>query len=124
MVASAAATRPARTSGFLITIDGAEKARWKRSAAAAGLTMAEYVRRAVRQIDEAPTAEEIAAARLLATEVNAAAERMATKLDRTIGRIEQLLDPIREEERRKEILAQLETDAVRLDLDALASAVR
>jgi len=122
-VASAAAGA-ARTSGFLITIDNAEKARWKRSAAAAGLTMAEYVRRAVRQVDEAPTAEEIAAARRLATGVNAAAERMAAKLDRTIGRIEQLLNPVREDERRAEILAQLEADGVRLDLDALANAAR
>jgi len=122
-VASAAAGA-ARTSGFLITIDTAEKARWKRSAAAAGLTMAEYVRRAVRQVDEAPTAEEIAAARRLATEVNAAAERMAIKLDRTIGRIEQLLDPVREDERRSATLAQLEANGVRLDLGALANADR
>ena len=123
-MASAAATSSARTSGFLITIDTAEKAHWKRSAAAAGLTMAEYVRRAVRQVDEAPTAEEIAAARRLATEVNAAAERMAIKLDRTIERIEQLLDPVREDERRSAILAQLEANGVRLDLDALANAAR
>ena len=123
-MASAAATSSARTSGFLITIDTAEKARWKRSAAAAGLTMAEYVRRAVRQVDDAPTVDEIAAARRLATEINAAAERMAAKLDRTIGRIEQLLDPVREDERRAEILAQLEADGVRLDLDALANAAR
>ena len=86
--------------------------------------MAEYVRRAVRQVDEAPTAEEIAAARRLATEINAAAERMAAKLDRTIERIEQLLDPVHEQERRSEVLAQLESDGVRLDLDALANADR
>ena len=121
---ASAAAGAARTSGFLITIDTAEKARWKRSAAAAGLTMAEYVRRAVRQVDDAPTVDEIAAARRLATEINAAAERMAAKLDRTIGRIEQLLDPVREDERRSEILAQLEAGDVRLDLDALANAAR
>ena len=123
-MASAAATSSARTSGFLITIDIAEKARWKRSAAAAGLTMAEYVRRAVRQVDDAPTVDEIAAARRLATEINAAAERMAAKLDRTIGRIEQLLDPVREDERRKEILAELNDGDVQLDLDALVNATR
>ena len=123
-MASAAATSSARTSGFLITIDTAEKARWKRSAAAAGLTMAEYVRRAVRQVDDAPTVDEIAAARRLATEINAAAERMAAKLDRTIGRIEQLLDPVRADERRKEILAELNDGDVQLDLDALVNATR
>ena len=122
-MASAAASS-GRTSGFLITIDTAEKARWKRSAADAGLTMAEYVRRAVRQVDEAPTAEEIVAARRLTTEINAAAERMATKLDRTLGRIEQLLDPVREQERRSELLAQLEAGDVRLDLDALVDGTR
>lgn len=47
----AAAAGAACTSGFLIKIDYAEKALWKRSAAAAGLTMAEYVRRAVRQVE-------------------------------------------------------------------------
>ena len=123
-MASAAVTSSARTSGFLITIDTAEKARWKRSAAAAGLTMAEYVRRAVRQVDDAPTVDEIAAARRLATEINAAAERMAAKLDRTIGRIEQLLDPVRADERRKEILAELNDGDVQLDLDALVNATR
>ena len=122
MVASAAAADPAHTSGFLITIGNAEKARW--NAAAAGLTMAEYVRWAVRQVDDAPTVDEIAAARRLATEINAAAERMAAKLDRTIERIEQLLDPVREDERRAEILAQLYADRVRLDFDALANADR
>ena len=121
---SSAAAGAARTSGFLITIDTAEKARWKRSAAAAGLTMAEYVRRAVRQVDDAPTADEIAAARRLTTEINAAAKRMATKFDLTLGRIEQLLDPVHEQERRSEILAQLEAGDVRLDLDALANATR
>ena len=74
-MASAAAADPGRSSGFLIMVDNAEKARWKRAAAAAGVTMAEYVRRAVRQADEAPTPTEIAAAKRLATAVNAAAAK-------------------------------------------------
>ena len=121
-MASAAATIPARTSGFLINIDTVEKARWKRAAEAAGITMAEYIRRAVRQADDAPTPAEIAAVRQLTIEINAAAERIGTSLDRTLARVEDLLDPAREQARRDAILAELEAEGVRLDLDALARA--
>lgn len=121
-MASAAATSPARSSGFLINVDRAEKARWKRAAEAAGITMAEYVRRAVRQADEAPTTDEIAAVRRLAVEVNAAADRIGATLDRTLSRIDALLDPAHEQRRRDEIMAEIEASGVRLDLAALAPA--
>ena len=39
-------------------------------------------------------------------------------------RIKQLLDPVREDERRKEILAELNDGDVQLDLDALVNATR
>ena len=119
-MASAAATSPARTSGFLINIDTAEKARWRRAAEAAGLTLAEYVRRAVRQADDAPTPTEMAAVRQLTIEINAAADRIGASLDRTLARVEDLLDPAREQARRDAILSQLEADGVGLDIDALA----
>ena len=122
-MASTAATSPARTSGFLINIDIAEKARWKRAAAAAGITMAEYVRRAVRQADDAPTSEEIAAVRRLALEVDAAAERIAASLDRTLARVDELLDPAHEQARRDAVLAKLNAEGVHLDLTALAQPV-
>ena len=123
-MASAAATSPTRSAGFLITVDRDEKSRWKRAADAAGLTMAEYVRRAVRQADEAPTSEEIAAVRDLTAQVNAAAERIAATLDRTAARIDDLLDPAREQARQDEIMADLASAGVRLDLDALTHAAR
>ena len=123
-MASAAAAGSPRTSGFLITVDTAEKARWKRSAAAAGVTMAEYVRRAVRQADDAPTATEIAEARRLAVEVKAAAERIEATLDRTTARIDHLLDPAVEQRRRDEIVAEIERDDIHLDLDALVGTAR
>lgn len=119
-MASAAATSPARTSGFLINIDTAEKTRWRLAAEAAGLTMAEYVRRAVRQADDAPTPAEMAAVRQLTIEINAAADRIGASLDRTLVRVEDLLDPAREQARRDAILSQLEAEGVRLDIDALA----
>ncbi len=121
-MASAAASGPAR-SGFLINVDRDEKSRWKRAADAAGLTMAEYVRRAVRQADEAPTAAEIAAVRQLTTQVNAAAERIGATLDRTLARVDALLDPAREAARRDEIMARLAADGTTLDLAALDDAV-
>jgi len=86
--------------------------------------MAEYVRRAVRQLDEAPTPAEIAAAKRLAVEVNAAAARIEASLDRTLARIDQLLDPAVERQRRDDILAEIERGDVYLDLDALVSAAR
>ncbi len=111
-------------SGFLINVDRDEKSRWKQAAAAAGLTMAEYVRRAVRQADEAPTAEEVAAVRQLVVQVNAAADRIGARLDRTIARVDQLLDPAREQARRDEITARIEAAGTFLDLDALADAAQ
>ncbi|MDP9095793.1 MAG: hypothetical protein M3N26_04420 [Pseudomonadota bacterium] len=123
-MASAAAANPGRSSGFLITVDNAEKARWKRAAAAAGVTMAEYVRRAVRLADEAPTAVEIVAAKRLAVEVNAAAARIEASLDRTLARLDHLLDPAVEQQRRDDILAEIERGDVYLDLDALVGAAR
>ena len=120
MASSAATTSPTRTSGFLINIDRDEKGRWKQAADAAGLTMAEYVRRAVRQADEAPTADEIAAVRQLVVQVNAAADRIGAMLDLTIARVDNLLDPAREEARRDEITARIVSAGTYLDLNALA----
>lgn len=120
MASSAATISPTRTSGFLINIDRDEKSRWKQAADAAGLTMSEYVRRAVRQADEAPTADEIAAVRQLVVQVNASADRIGARLDRTIARVDDLLDPVREQARRDEITARLEATGTYLDLDALA----
>jgi hypothetical protein len=107
---------------FIITVDRAEKARWKSAADQSGLSMAEYVRRAVQQVAEAPTPEEIAEARVLAAEVNAAAARMEAMLDRTIARIEAAIDPAAEAKRRAEIYAELEASGQRLDLGLLATA--
>ena len=121
-MASAAAVSTATGSSFLLSVDRAEKARWKGAADAAGLSMSEYVRRAVRQADEAPTPQEIAAVRELAEQVSAAADRIADKLDGTLARIATLLDPAEELKRRDAVLARLEADGVTLDLDALARA--
>jgi hypothetical protein len=123
-MASSAAIGPTRTSAFLINVDRDEKSRWKQAADAAGLTMAEYVRRAVRQADEAPTAAEIVAVRQLTVRVNAAADRIGARLDRTISRVDDLLDPAREQARRDETIARIEADGIYLDLDALADASR
>ena len=123
-MASAAATSPTRGTAFLITVDRDEKSRWKRSADAAGLTMAEYVRRAVRQADDAPSPEEIAAVRQLTAQVNAAAERIGATLDRTVARVDALLDPARERARRESIRSRLAAENVFLDLDALAQTIR
>jgi hypothetical protein len=105
---------------FLITLDPDEKRRWKSAADAAGISMAEYVRRAVQAAADAPTAEEIAAARRLASEINASVERMEVMLDRTLARIASVLDPEVEAARRDRILAELDQSGIRLDLEALA----
>ena len=119
-MASAAPQVAEAGTSFLLNVDRAEKARWKRAADADGITMAEYVRRAVRENADAPTPAEIAAARAIAAQVSAAADRIAAKLDHTLARIDALLDPAREAARRSEILGQLEADGLYLDLDMLA----
>lgn len=115
------AEAPQGSTQFMITVGRAEKQRWKEAADAAGLSIAEYVRRAVQQTAEAPTREEIAEARALALTVDTAAARMEAMLDRTIARIEAVIDPTREATRRAEILAELDRSGLYLDLDALAA---
>ena len=105
---------------FLMTVDPAEKRRWKAAADTAGVSMAEYVRRAVASAADAPSAAEIADARALAAKVRQATLRIEAMLDRTIGRIEAVLDPAAEDARRAEILAGIETRGERLDLTLLA----
>lgn len=104
---------------FIVTLDRAEKLRWKTAADGAGLTMAEYVRRAVQQSVEAPTASEIAEAKVLAAAVDASVDRMAAMLDRTLARIDAVVDPTREAARREEILADIQQRGLVLDLDWL-----
>ena len=113
------ARRPGKP--FLITVDADEKQRWQAAAAAAGVSTAEYVRAAVRQAADTPTAAEIAEAGALAAEINASVGRMERSLDRTLGRIAAVLDPAAEAARRAEILAGLDRDGLYLDLDLLAA---
>jgi hypothetical protein len=122
-MASAAISEQSRgrqSSQFIITLDPSEKARWKSAADAAGVSMAEYVRRAVQTSEFAPSADEIAAARRLAGEINASVDRMEAMLDRTLERINDVIDPVKEADRRTQILAELEASGAYLDLDALA----
>ena len=115
--------RPDRGSTqFIITVDRTEKQRWKLAADGAGLSMAEYVRRAVQQASEAPTAGEIAEARALAAELHTVADRIEKTLDGTLARIEATLDPAAEAARRTQIMADLAARGLYLDLDALAGA--
>ena len=108
---------------FIVTLGRAEKQRWKAAAEGAGLSMAEYVRRAVLYAADAPTSAEIAEAKALAGEIDASVDRMEIMLDRTLGRLEEAVDPVREQHRREAILADLEQRGVRLDLDRLVGAV-
>ena len=104
---------------FIITLGRDEKASWKRAAEEAGLSMAEYVRRAVLHAADAPTKAEIAEARALAAEIDASVGRMEAMLDRTLKRIDDAVDPALEAQRRDAILADLERRGERLDLDLL-----
>ena len=104
----------------IVTLDRLEKQRWKTAADRAGLSMAEYVRRAVGQSADAPTAQEIVEARALATQVQASVDRMEAMLDRTNARITEVVDPAVEDARRSEIFADIGKQALYLDLDHLA----
>lgn len=119
MASVAELAHPKGSTQFIITLDRAEKERWRAAAEDAGTSIAEYVRRAVQQAAEAPTPAEIAEARALAAEVNAAAARMEARLDHTLARIAELVDPEREAARRAEILRDLDLSGAHLDLAAL-----
>lgn len=108
---------------FMITVDIEEKLQWQRAAAAAGVSTAEYVRLAVRQAADTPTAAEIAEAEALTVEFNASVDRMVASLDRTLARIAAVTDPDAEAARRREILADLDASGLYLDLDLLADRV-
>ena len=112
---------PRGSTQFIITVDRIEKQRWKAAADDAGLSMAEYVRRAVVQAADAPTAAEIAEAKALAAEINASVDRMEIMLDRTLQQLADAVDPAADTARREAILSGLHSRGEYLDLNLLAS---
>lgn len=114
--------RAEASSSFLLNVDRDEKASRRGAAGRDGLSISECMRLAMRESIDQPTLEEIAAACTIAAQISAAAGRITDKLDHTLTRIDAMLDPAREAERRREILAKLKADGLDLGLDMLARA--
>lgn len=121
-MASLANASGARTTQFLLTLDRSEKERWRAAADQAGISIAEYVRRAVQRAEEFPSDAEVSEATRLARDVQAAVGRMETRLDGALAKVAELLDDEREARRREEIFGELQRSGAQLDLAALARA--
>jgi uncharacterized protein (DUF1778 family) len=100
-------TPEAEATKFLITVSPREKRVLKTAAAASGISMAEFARRAIVQMADGPTPEEIAEARHLAEQIDRSADRMAAMLDRAIAAAEDPGRAEREERLRAEVAAEV-----------------
>ena len=93
----------AATERVVVLFEPAEKRALQSRAAAASLSMGEFIKRAVIDADAAPTAAQQAELELLATELEAATRRMGERLDATIKRVAATLDPARDARQRQRI---------------------
>ena len=111
----------AATARMILQVDPAEKARWAAEAGRAGISTAEYLRRAAAAFDPAnefgPGEAEML--RLLASELNDAATRIAANLDAALATARELNDPGREAAIKARVMAELEASGERLDFARL-----
>lgn len=109
----------AATERVVVLFEPAEKLALQARAAAAKVSMGEFIKRAVTDWQVAPTAEQSAELEALAAELERAAGTMTAKLDATIARLDRVLDPAREAEQRRRI----EAEVAELDLSGVATAL-
>lgn len=106
----------ATTARLVVLLEPREKASLKSRAAAARLSMGEYVKRAVNAYDGDRDADAEAELDRLTTELAQASKAMAARLDRSIARLDATLDPARE----AALKARLEAEARALPDAAIA----
>ncbi len=108
----------ASTARMILVVDTAEKARWTAEAKKAGISTAEYLRRAAAVYDPDFTPEESAMLAAATQEVVASIGRMATTLDATIAGMREANDPDRDARFKAKVMAELAGKPV-LDLARL-----
>lgn len=107
--------REAATMRTNILLTPSEHRCWTAAARAAGISLAEYIRRSVAAAEAAPTADELAELDALAAELPAAAARMQAKLDAAIARLDRSRATGSDEAIRARVAAELEAHPVALD---------
>lgn len=112
----------ASTARMILVVEPAEKARWMADARKAGVSTAEYLRRAAAVYDPELTPADIEMIRALTIEAGASIARSTAMLDAMIARLDDLGDPAQEARLREQIMAELRADPPRLDFSVFARA--
>lgn len=105
---------------MILAVDPDEKARWTAEAQKAGISTAEYLRRAAAAYDPAIDPEEAELVRAAIAEITASATRMIAQLDETLASLRDLDDPEHEARTRARIMAELAANPPRLDFSVFA----
>lgn len=111
----------ASTARMILVVEPAEKARWTADARKAGISTAEYLRRAAAVYDPELTPADIEMIRTLTVEASASIARSTAMLDAMIDSLDNLNDPAHEAQLRTRIMAELEADPPRLDFSVFAN---
>ena len=111
----------ASTARMILLVEPDEKARWTADARKAGISTAEYIRRAAAVYDPELTPADIEMIRTMTTEVSASISRSAAMLDGMIASLHEAGDPAHEIALRQRIMAELEADPPCLDFSAFAN---
>lgn len=110
----------ASTARMILVVDPAEKTRWTAEARKAGISTAEYLRRAAAAFDPRLDPDEAELVRAAIAEITASATRMIAQLDETLASLDDLNDPEHEVRVRARIMAELEANPPRLDFSGFA----
>jgi hypothetical protein len=108
----------ASTARMILVVEPAEKARWEKEAKKAGISTAEFLRRAAAVYDSEFTPDEMLMLEAAAKEMNASVGRMVATLDATLAVMRDANDPDRDARLKAKVMAELEGKPV-LDLARL-----
>ena len=111
----------ASTARMILLVEPDEKARWTDEAKKAGISTAEYIRRAAAVYDPELSPADIEMFRTLTAEASASLARSTAMLDDMIASLKDLNDPAREAEVRARVMAELEANPPRLDFSVFAT---
>lgn len=111
----------ASTARMILLVEPYEKARWTADARKAGISTAEYIRRAAAVYDPELTPADIEMIRTMTAEVSASIARSAVMLDGMIASLKEASDPAHEVALRQRIMAELAANPPPLDFSVFAN---
>lgn len=109
----------ASTARMILMVEPTEKARWAADARKAGISTAEFLRRAAAVYDAELTPAEVEVAKLLVAEMQASVERMIARVDATLASSAGHDDDERETSYRAKVMAELAANPPGLDFSRL-----